>query len=46
VAGVQERLGRALPAAEPVRRGEHDAALAELLDEMTVVRRSDPGAEW
>jgi ring-1,2-phenylacetyl-CoA epoxidase subunit PaaC len=43
---VEERLGRSLPAAEPVARGVHGAELAELLDEMTMVRRSDPGADW
>ena len=43
---VEERLGRSLPAVEPVRRGDHAAELAELLEEMTVVRRSAPGASW
>ena len=43
---VEDRLGRALPAAEPVPRGDHVAELAELLAEMTVVRRSAPGASW
>ena len=43
---VEERLGRSLPPVEPVARGDHEAELAELLEEMTVVRRSDPGAEW
>jgi ring-1,2-phenylacetyl-CoA epoxidase subunit PaaC len=43
---VTERLGRSLPDAEPVTRGRHEAELAELLEEMTMVRRSDPGAEW
>ena len=44
---VEEKLGRALPAAEPVPRGRHEAELAELLDEMTSVRRSAPaGARW
>jgi len=44
---VQERLGRELPDIEPVPRGRHEAELAELLAEMTVVRRSaPPGAQW
>ena len=44
---VEEKLGRALPAVDPVPRGRHEAELAELLDEMTSVRRSAPaGARW
>ncbi len=43
---VEERLGRPMPAVEPVRRGDHVAELGELLDEMTSVRRSAPGAQW
>ena len=43
---VEDRLGRALPEAEPVPRGDHLAELEELLEEMTSVRRSAPGAEW
>jgi ring-1,2-phenylacetyl-CoA epoxidase subunit PaaC len=44
---VGEKLGRALPDAEPVPRGTHEAELSELLDEMTMVRRSAPaGARW
>ncbi len=44
---VESRLGRALPEVEPVARGRHEAELAELLDEMTMVRRSAPaGARW
>ena len=44
---VEERLGRALPDVEPVPRGVHEAELAELWSEMTVVRRSAPaGAQW
>ena len=43
---VEARLGRAMPEVEPVPRGRHEAELAELLEEMTMVRRSDPGAEW
>ena len=46
VRSAEARLGRALPEAEPQRRGDHVAELAELLDEMTMVRRSDPGANW
>ena len=44
---VEEKLGRAMPDAEPVSRGQHEAELAELLEEMTMVRRSAPaGARW
>jgi len=44
---AEERLGRALPEVEPVPRGVHEAELAELLGEMTMVRRSAPeGAQW
>ncbi len=43
---VEERLDRRMPAAVPVRRGDHVAELDELLEEMTSVRRSAPGAEW
>jgi len=44
---VEAKLGRALPDAEPVPRGRHEAELAELLREMTTVRRSaPPGAQW
>jgi ring-1,2-phenylacetyl-CoA epoxidase subunit PaaC len=43
---AEERLGRGLPDVDPVPRGEHVPELAELLDEMTVVRRSEPGAQW
>jgi ring-1,2-phenylacetyl-CoA epoxidase subunit PaaC len=46
VSRVETRLGREMPAVDAVPRGRHEAALAELLDEMTTVRRSDPGAEW
>ena len=47
VARVEEKLGRELPAVDPVPRGRHEAELAELLDEMTSVRRSAPaGARW
>ncbi len=44
---VEEKLGRAPPAVDPVPRGRHEAELAQLLDEMTSVRRSAPaGARW
>ena len=44
---AEARLGRALPDVEPVPRGRHEAELAELLAEMTSVRRSaPPGAQW
>jgi ring-1,2-phenylacetyl-CoA epoxidase subunit PaaC len=44
---VEAKLGRAMPAAEPVTRGSHEAELADLLEEMTMVRRSAPeGARW
>jgi ring-1,2-phenylacetyl-CoA epoxidase subunit PaaC len=42
-----ERLGRSLPAVEPMPRGAHEAELSELWEEMTSVRRSAPaGAQW
>ena len=44
---VEERLGHSLPDVEPVPRGRHEAELAELWEEMTMVRRSAPaGARW
>jgi ring-1,2-phenylacetyl-CoA epoxidase subunit PaaC len=44
---AEAKLGRPMPDAEPVARGTHEAELAELLDEMTMVRRSAPaGARW
>ena len=44
---VEEKLGRTLPDVEPVPRGRHEAELDELLDQMTMVRRSAPaGAQW
>jgi ring-1,2-phenylacetyl-CoA epoxidase subunit PaaC len=44
---VEAKLGRAMPASEPVTRGRHEAELADLLEEMTMVRRSAPaGARW
>jgi len=46
-ARVEVRLGRALAEVEPVPRGVHEAELAELLEEMTSVRRSaPPGSQW
>ncbi|HLG07700.1 MAG TPA: 1,2-phenylacetyl-CoA epoxidase subunit PaaC [Gaiellaceae bacterium] len=44
---AEERLGRALPDVDPIPRGAHEAELAELWQEMTMVRRSAPaGARW
>ena len=44
---VEAKLGRTMSDVEPVARGTHEAELAELLDEMTMVRRSaPPGARW
>jgi ring-1,2-phenylacetyl-CoA epoxidase subunit PaaC len=44
---VEEKLGHTMPVVEPVPRGRHEAELAELLEEMTMVRRSAPtGARW
>ncbi len=44
---VDAKLGRTMPATEPVERGSHVPELAELHDEMTLVRRSAPsGARW
>jgi ring-1,2-phenylacetyl-CoA epoxidase subunit PaaC len=44
---AEEQLGRSLPDVEPVPRGVHEAELAELWEEMTMVRRSAPaGAQW
>jgi ring-1,2-phenylacetyl-CoA epoxidase subunit PaaC len=44
---VEAKLGRTMPNAEQVPRGRHEAELAELLGEMTMVRRSAPaGAHW
>ena len=44
---AEERLGRNLPEVEAVPRGVHEAELAELWEEMTMVRRSAPkGAQW
>ena len=44
---AEERLGRTLPDVEAVPRGVHEVELAELWQEMTMVRRSAPkGTEW
>jgi ring-1,2-phenylacetyl-CoA epoxidase subunit PaaC len=44
---AEEGLGRELPDVEPISREVHEAELAELLEEMTMVRRSAPaGAQW
>ena len=44
---LEERLGRALPGGDPVERDRREPELAELLAEMTSVRRSAPaGARW
>ncbi len=43
---VRARLPFELPEAEPVTRGQHTAELRELWEEMTKVRRSQPGAQW
>jgi ring-1,2-phenylacetyl-CoA epoxidase subunit PaaC len=44
---AEEQLGRTLPDVEPVSRDVHEAELAELWEEMTMVRRSAPaGAQW
>ena len=44
---VEARLGRTMPDVEPVPRGVHEVELAELWEEMTMVRRSAPkGARW
>ena len=41
---LAERIGR--DPAEPVERGSHDDGFAALHEEMTMVRRSVPGATW
>ena len=44
---IGAKLGRAMPDVTPVERGRHEAELGELLEEMTMVRRSAPaGARW
>jgi ring-1,2-phenylacetyl-CoA epoxidase subunit PaaC len=41
---LAERIGR--PVVDAVERGEHSDELRELWEEMTMVRRSVPGATW
>jgi ring-1,2-phenylacetyl-CoA epoxidase subunit PaaC len=41
---LRERVG--LAAVEPVERGEHSDEFRQLWEEMTMVRRSVPGAAW
>ncbi|MGH3111276.1 MAG: 1,2-phenylacetyl-CoA epoxidase subunit PaaC [Gaiellaceae bacterium] len=44
---AEVRLARELADVEPIPRGVHEAELAELWEEMTMVRRSAPaGARW
>ena len=44
---AEEKLGRAMPDADPVTRGLPDEEFAALHEEMTMVRRSAPaGARW
>jgi ring-1,2-phenylacetyl-CoA epoxidase subunit PaaC len=44
---AEERFARDLPDVEPASRGAHEPELAELWEEMTMVRRSAPaGAQW
>jgi ring-1,2-phenylacetyl-CoA epoxidase subunit PaaC len=43
---VRGRLGFELPDVEPVERGDHSDDLRALWEEMTMVRRSVPGATW
>ncbi len=43
---VRERLPFDLPDAEPVGRGSHTPELAELWEEMTMVRRIAPDGQW
>lgn len=45
-AGLARKLPFPLPETEPVERGAHAAALAELHEEMTAVRRLAPGGWW
>src|SRR5262245_1433082 len=46
-ARAEARLGRVLPDVEAIPRGVHEAELAELWEEMTMVRRSAPtGSQW
>ena len=46
--GQRERLGElvGLDPVEPVERGAHAEGFAALHEEMTMVRRSVPGAAW
>jgi ring-1,2-phenylacetyl-CoA epoxidase subunit PaaC len=46
VADVAGSLGFELPAADPIRRGDHRGELADLLREMTEVRRLAPAGQW
>ena len=47
VSRVGAKLDRPLPAVDAIERGRHEAELAELLEEMTSVRRTAPaGARW
>jgi ring-1,2-phenylacetyl-CoA epoxidase subunit PaaC len=43
---AEERLGQPLPTVEAISRGTHDPDLHALWEEMTMVRRSVPGASW
>jgi ring-1,2-phenylacetyl-CoA epoxidase subunit PaaC len=45
-AKVEAKLPFVDAGAEPVERGEHEEEFATLLEEMTMVRRSVPGAAW
>ena len=43
---LSERVPRPGPGTRPVERGEHSDELRALWEEMTMVRRSVPGATW
>ena len=44
---AESRLGHELPEVAPISRGQHEAELRDLWEEMTMVRRSAPaGAQW
>jgi ring-1,2-phenylacetyl-CoA epoxidase subunit PaaC len=43
---LARRVGLRVDSTQAIERGEHTPALAELWNEMTEVRRSEPGAEW
>jgi ring-1,2-phenylacetyl-CoA epoxidase subunit PaaC len=45
-AAFSERVPGTVPETAPVERGEHSDELRPLLEEMTIVRRSVPGATW